>query len=351
MEFHLPPFYQLAHAARQFRGPDEPVATPERYKRVDPRTLITVRSARLVDQKRKALVRFIWGTGNAPLERPWRVRAGWQSPEFQNFSGLNSVDRIEMQLGYRLTSIAYHLVPLRSNRRLVILHSGHEQDANLMQKEINALLSAGYSVVTMSMPLNGPNSRPNVLVPKFGSIDVVSHEYLQFLPLKTGSPIRYFIDPVEQVVTLLAPRYRDVSMIGLSGGGWTTTLAAALDQRIARSYSVAGSYPLFLRFNSAKNWGDWEQTDAALYNVADYLDLYVLAAHGAGRKAVQIFNRSDPCCYAGDWWQTYDAPVREAVRKTGSGVFQIVSVDSDAHSISPDALGFIVRDMNADPPK
>ena len=78
MEFHLPPFYQLAHAARQFRGPDEPVATPERYKRVDPRTLITVRSARLVDQKRKALVRFIWGTGNAPLERPWRVRAGWQ---------------------------------------------------------------------------------------------------------------------------------------------------------------------------------------------------------------------------------------------------------------------------------
>lgn len=351
MEFRLPPYYHLAQAVRQLRGPDEPIATPEQYKRVDPRSLITVRSARLADEKRKALARFIWGTVNVPLEQPPRVREGWHGREFQIFSGLKSVDRIEMQLGSGLTSIAYHLVPLRSNRRLVILHAGHDQDANLMQEEINPLLSAGYSVVTMSMPLNGPNSRPNVLVPKFGSIELVSHEYLQFLPLKAGSPIRYFIDPVEQVVGLLAPRYRDVSMIGLSGGGWTTTLAAALDQRITRSYSVAGSYPLFLRFNSAKNWGDWEQTDVALYNVVDYLDLYVLSAHGTGRKAVQIFNRSDSCCFAGNWWKTYDAPVREAVRKTGSGAFQIVSVDNDEHSISPDTLEFIVRDMNADPPK
>lgn len=351
MKFRLPPYYHLAQAAHQLLGRDEPYPTPERYKRVDPRSLITVRSARLADEKRNALIRFIWGTGNVPLERPSRVRVGWQGREFQNFSGLNRVDRIDMQLGYGLTSIAYHLVPLRASRRLVILHSGHGQDANLMQQEINALLSAGYSVVTMSMPLNGPNSRPNVVVPRFGSIDVVSHDYLQFLPLKTGSPIRYFIAPVEQVVSLLAPRYRDISMIGLSGGGWTTTLAAAVDQRIARSYSVAGSYPLFLRFNSAKNWGDWEQTDAALYNVANYLDLYVLAAHGTGRKSVQIFNRSDPCCFAGDWWQTYDAPVREAMRKTGSGVFQIVSVDNNEHSISPDSLEFIVRDMNANPPE
>jgi hypothetical protein len=231
------------------------------------------------------------------------------------------------------------------------MHAGHGGDANLMEQEIKALLSAGYSVVTMSMPLNGPNSRPTVLVPRFGYIQFDSHKYLKFLPLETGSPIRFFIDPVERVVSLLASRYRDVSMIGLSGGGWTTTLAAAVDPRIARSYSVAGSYPLFLRFNSKNNWGDWEENDPALYNVANYLDLYILAAYGEGRKSVQIFNRSDPCCFAGNWWQTYDLAVREAVRKTGSGVFQIVSFENSNHEISPDALEFIVRDMDAYPPK
>ena len=32
-------------------------------------------------------------------------------------------------------------------------------------------------------------------------------------------------------------------MVGISGGGWTTTLSAAIDDRISKSYSVAGTSP------------------------------------------------------------------------------------------------------------
>ncbi len=39
--------------------------------------------------------------------------------------------------------------------------------------------------------------------------------------------------------------YDHIVMLGLSGGGWTTTLAAAVDARIALSMPVAGSVPKF----------------------------------------------------------------------------------------------------------
>ena len=37
-------------------------------------------------------------------------------------------------------------------------------------------------------------------------------------------------------------------MIGLSGGGWTTTVAAAIDPRVGLSIPVAGSLPFDMRF-------------------------------------------------------------------------------------------------------
>ena len=39
-------------------------------------------------------------------------------------------------------------------------------------------------------------------------------------------------------------------MMGISGGGWTTVLYSAIDDRISQSYSVAGTYPIFMRSDS-----------------------------------------------------------------------------------------------------
>ncbi len=56
---------------------------------------------------------------------------------------------------------------------------------------------------------------------------------------------RLFISQILTVNYALTLGYKHVVMFGLSGGGWSTTIAAALDSRIALSIPVAGSVPKF----------------------------------------------------------------------------------------------------------
>jgi hypothetical protein len=80
-------------------------------------------------------------------------------------------------------------------------------------------------------------------------------------------------------------------MLGLSGGGWTTTLAAALDKRIALSVPVAGSLPFDL-FDPFFDSRDWEQKpQRPIYNVTSITDLYVLG--GRGHAQLQILHMMD----------------------------------------------------------
>ena len=45
-----------------------------------------------------------------------------------------------------------------------------------------------------------------------------------------------------------AQGYSKIVMVGLSGGGWTTTVAAGLDPRIDLSIPIAGSLPFAMRY-------------------------------------------------------------------------------------------------------
>jgi len=136
-------------------------------------------------------------------------------------------------------------------------------------------------------------------------------------------------------------------MIGISGGGWTTTLVAALDDRINYSFSVAGSYPMFLRSES-KNFGDYEQHNLELYQIANYLDLYVMASVGTDKKFVQIFNKYDPCCFNGMEFEAYKNEITNVVATFDEGYFKIYSDASHKqHIISDDALEIIINEINS----
>src|SRR5205085_148225 len=90
-----------------------------------------------------------------------------------------------------------------------------------------------------------------------------------------GSPMKFFLEPVAVCVNYALARdrkMRDVTMIGLSGGGWTTTLYAAVDTRVRLSIPVAGSLPLYLRWGGSV--GDTEQFLESFYRIAGYPDLY-----------------------------------------------------------------------------
>src|SRR6185369_9016803 len=173
-----------------------------------------------------------------------------------------------------------------------------------------------------------------------------------------GSPIKYFLEPTAISLNHLKirsragrfPSYRTFHMTGLSGGGWTTTLYAAIDPRIRCSFPVAGTIPLYLRTRGSV--GDREQFEPTFYGLAGYPDLYVLGAQGRGRKQVQILNRRDDCCFGeaqhdakqfgvshAEAMRHYESEVRAALKETGKGTFRLeIDETAPSHMISHAAI-------------
>jgi hypothetical protein len=124
-------------------------------------------------------------------------------------------------------------------------------------------------------------------------------------------------------------KYKHIVMVGLSGGGWTTTISAAIDPRIELSMPIAGSVPKF-RSSLYSSWvpdlpegahkgegggGDFEQNEGRpFYSACGWACLYVLAATGspagatvdrsvdtttsAARHSLQMLHEHDSCCFA-----------------------------------------------------
>ncbi|MBW2290958.1 MAG: hypothetical protein JRG94_01455 [Deltaproteobacteria bacterium] len=207
-------------------------------------------------------------------------------------------------------------------------------------------------MLLMQMPLVGWNTDNTFDLPgglvTIGKRSVGGHK-LMFPALegKGGSTLRFFIEPVVGGINYFIkqkPEYRDICMVGFSGGGWTTHLAAALDLRISLSIPVAGAYPLYLRDHYRGSKGDAEQILPALYeDQASWLDLYILSGYGEGRRQIQLLNQFDTCCFFGLGSKTYEAVVSDAVKKLGAGQWECV-IDSShkSHKISRWAIENVI---------
>lgn len=319
------------------------------YLEVDANSLITIKDTRSAHLKRNQLIQFVWGNTGLPLNAmPSKIV---QNVQDQPLEGLNSTfldrtDHILVTMDFGLESHIYHLIPYhRTHQALVIYHQGHLRSTMEEVVLINNLLERGYSVGVFCMPLCGWNNRPTVFVPSLGYLKLQQHDHMKFLVPECGHPVKYFLQPVIEFINYAAQSsdHTNFSMIGLSGGGWTTTLIAAIDPRIDLSVSVAGSYPIFLRSLSPRDWGDWEQTIPGLYQTCNYLELYILGAVGKGRKQLQIINKYDSCCFAGIKWQTYDAVIKKHVEMIGEGDWDLFLDESHGkHMISTTSRGVVI---------
>ena len=166
------------------------------------------------------------------------------------------------------------------------------------------------------MPLLGMNNQPIVDIDNFGKIKFSTHKHLRFLESSGFSPVKFFVEPIGTSLNYLEENFDFDSyyMVGISGGGWTTVLFSAIDDRILQSYSVAGTFPMFMR-SDPKNIGDYEQTLPELYQITNYLELYILSSYGDNRIHVQIFNKNDPCCFSGNVSGLYDDKINEKLIK------------------------------------
>lgn len=68
--------------------------------------------------------------------------------------------------------------------------------------------------------------------------------------------LRYFLEPVFLTINYAKTvlNIPEIHMAGLSGGGWTTTFASAMDKRIQTSFPIAGSIPCDMRDPNGKSW-------------------------------------------------------------------------------------------------
>lgn len=346
VQFRLPPYRTLSGVIHRVT-PRRPAEISPQYLETDPESLITIRDTSEVRRRREELTRVLWGTSSLPTALPATRPIGVNDARLEDFRPVAQAEAFLVSMEYGLTSQVTLLVPPKAAKRAVILHLGHLDEASAHTPVVTALLSDGFSVALMSMPLTGPNPQPTVMLPRQGQLKLTLHDQFRLLKPSTGHAVKFFVEPIIAVVNELRSRgYTSTSAIGISGGGWTAILAAALDSRIEKTFAVAATYPIYLRSDAARDWGDYEQTVPELLNVANDLELYLLGSVGRGRKQLQIFNEHDSCCFAGVKWQTYSSVVRRRVDQLHGGEFDVVLDRGQRdHDISPQMLARIRTEL------
>lgn len=300
-------------------------------------------SAEELDEKRQRLIRFIWREAGFPaVKTPHSVTKGIADSRYADLTNLASIDRIDVQMEFGARSIIYLFHPRSSNGRLLIYHQGHGGDFFRGVDTIQFFLRHGYAVAAFAMPLLGMDG-PLVIENPDGSITLRHHNDLRVLESDIFSPLKFFVEPIAVFLNYALEEYGHdlVAMTGISGGGWTTTLAAALDPRIARSYPVSGSLPLYISPS-----GDYEQNHSGLYAIANYPELYVLGTFAGARRQIQVLNRYDPCCFSGTRHVLYEEQVAKTAQRVGNGSFSVFLDETHReHKISEAALAVILNDL------
>ena len=338
-----------------------------KVQKTDDRVL-KIQSLADISEKRLEIIKAIWGTNEIPDRSDVVISSGVASPLSPD-PNVMRVDRIEIPVDVPVArgsepikDLAYLFVPVTRNNRLVILNPGHtctlktdpsQEHGYRLEETIAGLVRTGFDVLAIFMPH----------VSETGC-DLDHCKIINVIPGPGNQPpafgLRYFLEPeiVSLNYLLQHTTYQNINMVGLSGGGWTTNLLAAIDPRIKYSFSVAGSMPLYYRYGGSI--GDIEQFLPQLYrDIAGYPDLYVLGAFGKGRMQVQILNRNDDCCFGQkqhDPERDYDADlktfaksVKERLKILGAGDHYYLVIDEEApcHQISGYALNkVILKELN-----
>ena len=294
----------------------------------DPENQIGFQKRWEAEKKRDKLIRFFWDdglpTGILPaVTLDVTDQALSTHLKLIDDNLVAQVDQLEVEsLG--LTSLIYLIHPVKKadGPELVIVQAGHSPSGKNLntsyQSIIDLYLASGYFVMMAHMPMHGWNMDAS---------------------LEEGAGFQPFLEPIIASINYweyINGNHPQVSMIGLSRGGWTTHMAAALDTRIKLSIPVAGSYPLYLR-NISENSEKIPQ-DGSGDGIASLLEIYALGAIGKERKQIMVTSQYDNNCFK------FKSIVSDAVTKTSSGEWRLVlDTTHQEHQISPWVLEHVVK--------
>jgi hypothetical protein len=300
-------------------------------RETDPLQLVHAVDLDELDELRGEMTAFLFGEDRLPTRLPEHEARAASHPEFGS-----AVTRWRVETEFGIRSVVFEFGSDDAGAPTVIYHQGHGEVPAQSAAFLRRLAGAGARVFSMAMPLEGRNPPTVVELPQ-GRVQIGRHAHLDWLQPASGHPLRFLVEPVIVMLNELEARgsWGPIVMIGVSGGGWTTTLAAALDPRIALSVPVAGTLPLWLRFGRAEDWGDWEQNLPAFYRRFSYLDLYLMGAAHPGRLQLQVLNQFDPVCFSGVRARLYEPVIQQWLDANGGGEFRVLIDDTHAdHAIS-----------------
>ena len=233
-----------------------------------------------IKNTKQNLIEYIWNDSKLPKNSIPTHEININDPISSKLQNLERIDSFTVEMNYGMNSISYLFLAKNTNDKLIIFHQGHhtislngfdnhsfDQDISLIQNFLND----NYSVLIFSMPGKGMNNEPIINHEKFGTLKLNSHNHFELLETENFHPLRFFLEPVVITLNQIEKNYsfEKFSMIGISGGGWTTILVSAIDDRINESFSVACSFPIWLRSDS-RDWGDYENTIPEFYKIANY---------------------------------------------------------------------------------
>ena len=354
---------------------------PKVLEGYDPSGQIRFRTPAEADAKRQELIHFIWSTGLPTNTLPsviTNIGAEVFAGDLKDLNGklAASVDRLDDNVsGWGFHSIAYLIHPKATNEnttRLVIAHQGHQgRLVDGIGDALDRLLQSGFTVLAMQMPLVGWNTSNTIDLPNgTGRVTITNRAtaghteiFRKLTPVLTkGECFRFFLEPVVQGINYFqrtTPAAGDISMFGLSGGGWTTHMAPAVDTRIQQSFPVAGAYPGYILELLRAGSPDTEQSYAPMYiefvhhntnsipdtaaGVASKLEIFALGGYGKGRRQIQILNLHDSCCFYGPYYTTYTNFVSTIVRNLGQGQWDFYSDTTHRqHLVSSNVLENVI---------
>ena len=331
---------------RKLAAMDRYSVIPSEAWDVDLDKLIEIRTSYDVSIKREALIDLIWKGSGLPTRSSFdRIESTIEDARYKDLANLQTIDKFTVSMDFGVDSIIYHFRPRTSNSKLIIYHQGHYGDFFLGKEVIRFFLENRCEVLAFAMPLRGMNNKPVADIDHLGKVRLASHGELGLLDSPSFSALRFFVEPLAVAMNYMAScsGFDSASMVGISGGGWTTVLYSALDPSITSSYPTAGTIPLFLSYEGGS---DYEVCHPELNRMANNLERYILGSAGVGRRQLQIFNKYDPAYAWGIRYQVYEEKIKSVLRELGTGAFSVyLDTRNTKHSISRDACHVILRDI------
>lgn len=362
---------------------------PPYFFQVDDRE-IGISKKEEVERLRNNLNSSIWGKDGFPKtisiskwdSTSWAVASQSGDKNLSDYRGnrnLQRVDKIEITLTARPeiegcrtcyctpwfnpTMTAYHFIPKQSKGEGVIINHGHwnyietfpHQHPYNFYPLIDSLINRNYNVMFVFMPQHNPSDIGRCEGPTgMGNChSCLLQSKLASKPSRDLSILQVHLEPAASAIAFLSNEYhcKNFHMIGISGGGWTTTLYSCLDTRIKKSFAIAsGLWPLYLVSSSP---GDYDYGDPLIYMNVKVQQMYTLASVGNDRMHVQVFIRRDGSNGEQQYYSktflnpykpdiSYDSAIRQlenrvkkTIKKIGNGSFELFIDESTSfHQIS-----------------